>query len=278
MAGAEQPHAALALLAIPAVVAGVLLMLLTGRWAAGRLDLRLLVVLSEIALVLPALAVILAVSSAAEAGFAAGRPRHLALATLMGPTLWSFSLGLLELQYVFWRPAPEYLEGFRRLHEALRPNGPWDVLISLGAIALLPALCEEILCRGLVFSAVRRPLGAWAAILISAGAFTLIHRDSYRWIFALSAGIVLGLVRERTGMVAATMLGHGTLNALTFAVAPWFDDPSQPLPEPRPSLALLLLSVGGATTWLLLRAMQARAPARKEPPAIRRTRPGATGR
>jgi membrane protease YdiL (CAAX protease family) len=275
----RRPSAMLALLTLPALLAGVMLMVFTGRWASGHVDLRLLVALSEIALVLPSLVVLLlSASSGTEVGFAHGRPRHLALATVMGPTLWAFSLGLLELQYAFWKPDPSYIEGFRRLHDALRPNGPWDVPISLGAIALLPALCEEILCRGLVFSAVRRPLGTWAAVLISAGAFTVIHLDPYRWLFALSVGIALGLIRERTGTVAATMLAHGTLNALTFAVAPWFDDPSQPLPEPRPSLALLLLCVGGTTTWLLLRALQARAAATKEPQGKRRTRPSATGR
>ncbi len=274
----RRPSVTLAILTLPAVLAGVLLMVIAGKWASGHLDLRLLVALSEIALVLPSLVVLLlSASSATELGLTRGRPRHLALAMLMGPTLWTFSLGLLELQYTFWRPAPAYIEGFRRLHDALRPNGPWDVLISLGAIALLPALCEEILCRGLVFSALRRPLGQAVAVLFSAGTFTLIHLDPYRWMFALTVGIALGLVRERTGTVAATMLAHGTLNALTFAVAPWFDDPGQPLPEPRPSLALLLLCVGGATTWCLLRALQTSATARKEPPGKRRTHPGASG-
>jgi hypothetical protein len=57
----------------------------------------------------------------------------------------------------------------------------------------------------------------------------------------------------RTGSLAACVLAHAALNALTFAVAPFVDDPAQGLPEPRPLLGLGMLVAGSLATALVVR-------------------------
>ena len=168
----------------------------------------------------------------------------------------SSSLGLIEMQYAVWPPPEGYLEGFRRLHEALRPAGPLDAVWSAIAIAAAPALFEETTVRGVLLPSLRPSLGGLGAVLVSAVVFALMHADPYRFAFTFAVGVALGLLRVRTGSLWPSMLAHGTLNLLTFATAPWLDDPSEPLPDPRPWLAAGLLLLGFALSWLVFRKLR----------------------
>src|SRR5258708_11834243 len=80
-------------------------------------------------------------------------------AVIGGGAFWVTSYGLLELQNAFWPPAPGYLEGFRRLFEALRPKGPLDWAFSMVAIAVAPAVAGRVLAPGTALPPRRRPRG-----------------------------------------------------------------------------------------------------------------------
>jgi membrane protease YdiL (CAAX protease family) len=218
-----------------------------------RLGVRGLLVLSEALLLLPGLLVLLAVRGPSWSGALAllglGRTALLICAGL-GGTLWIASLGLLELQYTLWPPPPGYIEAFRRLHEMLRPTGPLDALYSLAAIAVVPALCEETLVRGLLLPSLRTSLPAFLAVGLSALAFAFMH-DAYRMAFTFAVGVALGALRLRTGSLLPSLVAHASLNTLTFVAAPFLDDPAEPLPDPRPLLGLLLLAGGAAATFFL---------------------------
>src|SRR5262249_28037958 len=107
----------------------------------------LVLFLSETALVIPGLVAVLLLSRGRGLGRALGLtmpdPRTWLLALGLGATLWVGSVGLLGLQSIAWPPDPAYLEVFRNLLETLRPKGPMDALVSITAIAVVPALCEE---------------------------------------------------------------------------------------------------------------------------------------
>ena len=82
---------------------------------------------------------------------------------------------------------------------------------------------------------------------LSALVFALMH-DAYRMPFTFAVGLALGALRLRAGSLLPSLLAHATLNSLTFAAAPFLDDPAKPLPDPRPLLGLALLVLGTATT------------------------------
>jgi sodium transport system permease protein len=241
-------------LALAAVVVGLAAMPLVAALTFPH-GMRLALVVSELVLVAPGLLALLAYGIPPRA--VAGRwpldRRTSFLMVAAGASLWLASLGLLELQYALWAPPPGYLEAFRRLHEALRPAGPADALVSVAAVALVPALCEELLVRGVVLPSLLVRSGPAAAVVISAVVFAVIHLDPYRTLFTLVLGLALGLLRVRTGSLVACMAAHAVLNALTFAVAPFADDPAQGLPDPRPLLGLGLLLAGTAATVVVLR-------------------------
>lgn len=78
--------------------------------------------------------------------------------------------------------------------------------------ALLPAVCEEIFCRGAVF-AVLRPLGRRVAIPVSALVFALMHANAAQIPYALVAGILLGALYEVSGTILLPILFHFASNA-----------------------------------------------------------------
>jgi len=260
--GSAAPATSLpATFAVAAVAIGLVAMNLVAALVA-RAGLRPALVLAEAALVLPAVLALLLLRRPVAAAFAL-RPldrRTLALSLAAGAAFWVLSLGLLELQYAVWAPPPGYLEAFRALHEALRPAGPLDALVSLVAIAVAPAVCEELLFRGVVLPALVRPLGAAAAVLATAVLFGAIHLDAaggalslYRVPFAIAVGIGLGALRLRAGTTTAPIVAHALLNAATFAAAPFTDDPAQGLPEARPLVGAALFAAGLAVALLALR-------------------------
>jgi membrane protease YdiL (CAAX protease family) len=187
--------------------------------------------------------------------------RTFVLSLATGASLWAASLGLLELQYVVWRPPAGYLEAFRRLHEMLRPSNPLDALVSATAIAIAPATFEEVLFRGIVLPSFRAALGAVGAVVTSAALFGAIHLDFaqsgapvlYRVPFAFAVGIVLGALRLWTGALLPTILAHATLNTITLVATPLLDNPAEAVPDPRPALGLMLLLGGSAATAFLFR-------------------------
>jgi membrane protease YdiL (CAAX protease family) len=180
----------------------------------------------------------------------------LVLSALLGGALWVASIGLMELQSLVLPPPPEYLNAFRAIHAALAPDGVLDGLVSVTVIALLPGAGEELVMRGVLLPALVAPLGPAAAVGGSALLFAFIHLDAYRFAFTLVIGVVLGVVRLRTGSLWPPIVAHVTLNTLTFLVAPLVDDPTQTTYTPQPLLGVACLLVGTALVVPLLRALR----------------------
>jgi membrane protease YdiL (CAAX protease family) len=261
--GSAAPRTTLpALLAPPAVWVGWIAMVFTGGTFA-QLGLRPAFIASEIALVTPALLALVSFGIPLRLGLALEplATRTALLALLAGAALWAFSYGLFEVQYAIWLPPAGYLEAFRKLHEALKPSGPFDALVSVTAIALVPALCEELLFRGIVLPAFVRRIRPWIAVLLSAVLFGSIHVDVtpsqqltlYRVPFATAVGLALGILRLRAGSLMPCILAHAFLNTTTFLLV------LAEGPTDAPEEANLLRGVGAlllstaVAAWLLRR-------------------------
>jgi sodium transport system permease protein len=183
--------------------------------------------------------------------------RTVLLALLAGATLWAASLGLMNVQFAIWRPPPEFLDTFRELHQALRPRTVEQGLLSIAAIALMPALCEETLFRGIVLPSLLR-WGPAAGLVGSAALFALIHVDAvgtapafYRLPFAFAVGLGLAALRLVTGSLIPSIAAHAGLNTITFATVFLSGAASEAIEEPEVlSGALLLFGGAAASTWI----------------------------
>ena len=245
---------AVAALGVTAMLASPVLALRLGP----GLGIRAIVALGTILLALPALAALVARPAAGRAALGSGifAPRTAVLSLLLGAALWVGSIGLMEMQSLFFPPSAETLDFFRRLHAALAPSGVLDGLVSLVVIALLPALCEELVMRGVLLPSLAARIAPAPAVTLTAAAFALIHFDPIRLLFTFVLGLVLGALRLRTGSLWPSVMVHLTLNALTFLIAPLVDDPSQAY-TPQPALGLACLLAGAAVAWPLLQALSA---------------------
>ena len=76
----------------------------------------------------------------------------------------------------------------------------YQVMLRLLVAALVPAFCEEFLFRGAVLTNLL-PFGRGPAILISSLLFAVMHQNAEQVLYAFSAGVLLGLVYERTGSI-----------------------------------------------------------------------------
>lgn len=132
---------------------------------------------------------------------------------LIGVSAWTVGGGLL----IRLLPPPESL--VKALEKLLLLGGReaplWQVWIF---IALLPAVCEEMLFRGLILSGFRS-MGKWPAIVATALLFGLAHASIYRLLPTLFLGIVFGWVVWRTGSVLAGMVCHLLNNGLMATLA-----------------------------------------------------------
>jgi membrane protease YdiL (CAAX protease family) len=231
--------------------------------ARAGVPLRPMLMLAELCLLAPGLLAFFALRLGGVSGLGlVGVPRRVfGLSALAGIALWATSLGVFETQYLFWKPPAGYLEAFRRLHEQLRPAGPADALLSVVAIAVGPAVCEELLFRGALLPSLARVLGATAGVVAGALLFGAIHLDfasgpsAYRVPFAIVIGAALGVLRLLTGSVVPPIVAHAVVNTITFLAAPLTDDPSAGLPEPQPLLGFSALAAGGLASAYLIRLL-----------------------
>lgn len=98
-------------------------------------------------------------------------------------------------------------------------------------IAVLPALCEEVVFRGFVFSGLLENKGVLRAVVGSAVLFGLSHGMLQQTICATGMGLVMGWLAYRTGGIICTFVFHVTHNTLSVVLGtPSIRDWTIPVP------------------------------------------------
>ena len=126
-------------------------------------------------------------------------------------------------------------------------------------IALVPGFVEETFFRGYIQRRLLARWPAWAAILVTAGLFGLIHFYPANIAFAFVIGLWLGVVAWRTGSVWPAVLCHASVNT---ASGFWnLGTKFEFIPDPVPDVAMgaaIVLALGCflASVWLLKRSRQ----------------------
>lgn len=133
------------------------------------------------------------------------------------------------------------------------PTGAPPVILSgavawqLVAVALIPAICEELVFRGVLFRSLSRR-SVWLAVFGSAAVFAIFHMSVHRLAPMLAVGAVAGMClwwgRSTWAAVACHLANNATLIAL-FAVS---------APLERVPLAVIGSSgflVAGGGLWLI---------------------------
>lgn len=88
------------------------------------------------------------------------------------------------------------------------------LLPGLLILAVSPAVCEEMLFRGALLSSFERRMPAWAAVVLTALLFAVIHLNLFRLVPTFLLGLYLALIVHRTRSIYLSMLAHAVNNGL----------------------------------------------------------------
>lgn len=136
-------------------------------------------------------------------------------ACLFGLSLWPFAIELARFQSTSLENNEAFKELFERVSASLNAV---SLPVKLLALALIPAICEELFFRGYLMTALRTGMSAALAIVLSSCLFGLFHvmatLSFERFAPTCFLGLVLGWVCYRTGSVIPGMVLHTVHNSL----------------------------------------------------------------
>lgn len=137
-------------------------------------------------------------------------------------------------------------------------SGVHEYLIALVVIALIPAIGEELLFRGLIQNLFGKAFGAHAAIWLSAIIFGVFHFQFYGVVPRIMLGALFGYLYYWSGYLSLAMVGHFINNGLTltllyFSQIKFIDyDPTGTEPSP-PFYVVAIFFVAGAVLLYLFK-------------------------
>jgi membrane protease YdiL (CAAX protease family) len=164
--------------------------------------------------------------------------RHTLAAVLVGAVAWYPNLRLVD-----WLMPPT--EQLRDLDQIIDRSA---VAATLLVFAVLPALCEEIVFRGVMARALGRVMPTIVAAIASAVVFSTYHLSLVQAAPTFTLGLLLGVIAQRADSAAPTMLAHLLNNAIAIALTRHLLDPVANLVEGAPgaSLVVALVVLAGA--------------------------------
>ncbi len=167
-------------------------------------------------------------------------PKYYAIALLMQIGL--FSLSTLNVLFMAFLEKHGYNGGEVQI-PSLDGFGFVGVLF---VVAVLPAIFEEILFRGILLHGLKNAFPETLSVLLCGALFSLYHQNPAQTIYQFCCGVAFAFVAIRAGSVLPTMLAHLFNNAFIITLekfpATWVS-----------SLAFTVISavcLVGATVWL----------------------------
>ncbi len=132
----------------------------------------------------------------------------------------------------------------------LAAHNPWEFLFVLLVIGVTPAICEEMLFRGLVQGNFEKSMPRRKAIIVTGLIFGLYHLDPFTFVALCALGIYLSYLISVSESIIVPMVGHFMNNFVSAFVLYAFHKDSIIAPSSgRP------LSVGYIIGWSAVLAL-----------------------
>jgi membrane protease YdiL (CAAX protease family) len=174
-------------------------------------------------------------------------PRALVAGSLLGTSIWLLSAALL-VPLVMRLPGAE-AELARLERGVLGADHPLPVLLAL--VALVPALCEELLLRGVVLRALQPRLGSARAILAASLLFALLHLSVIRFAPVAVFGLVLGAAAMASRSTLTAMWVHLLNNTFALCASRLGNDRGLPASLDTPAVIAAASASTALGLWLL---------------------------
>ena len=144
-----------------------------------------------------------------ELGIASVPWRSLVPAVLFVLGLWPGLLALDSLRARWFQDAARQ-EDFR----LLATPGAGGLAAVFGILAVLPALMEETVFRGILQPLLEKAWGRGPAVVLTAALFSAYHLNAEQVLVPLLLGLALGWLRSSTGSLLPCMLCHALHNGV----------------------------------------------------------------
>ena len=139
-------------------------------------------------------------------------------------------------------PIKQMMESMLRILLTVHSTG--EFLLVLVMVAVVPAVSEEILFRGLVQGDLERSIGGWKSAVVAGVVFGVYHLNPFNLVPIVVIGIVFGLIVFRSGNILLAMAAHFLNNAIA-VLAVWMgvaDDFLFLAPEGAPPASLAAMN------------------------------------
>ncbi|HYV91445.1 MAG TPA: type II CAAX endopeptidase family protein [Chitinophagales bacterium] len=134
------------------------------------------------------------------------------VSTILLALITVLTAGLVIEPFVESLPVPEtFQNAFQRI---IQPN-----IFSFMLVALVPAIFEELLFRGIILEGFLKNYSPQKAILWSAMIFGVVHFNLSQGITAVVFGIIIGWVYCKTNSLIPGMIIHFINNSIAFALS-----------------------------------------------------------
>ncbi|MCH7884268.1 MAG: CPBP family intramembrane metalloprotease [Planctomycetes bacterium] len=189
--------------------------------------------------------------------------RHLAAGILIGLSAWVpvHELSVLQFQ---WLGAPESIRQSGEILKETLLSMPRGTMLLV--VALIPAVCEELLFRGFLLSGLGSSMKKWTAILVSGLVFGVFHFFLFKFALTAALGIVFAYLCWQSRSILPVMIAHFLHNAIGVLLGLGAESGEDVASEAAwAHLPLYVLALGLLTLGIGL----ALASRRAEPPASR---------
>lgn len=131
------------------------------------------------------------------------------------------------------------------------------VVLALLVIAVLPALFEELLFRGIILNSCENGAGTVRTVFIVGFCFSLFHASPEQTVYQFITGCAFAFIALRSGSILPSVLMHFINNALIviFAACGLLDEAGNLIISSGGNIALIVTSaiaLVGALVWLIL--------------------------
>lgn len=224
---------------------------------AKALTLNMLLVLPEVILLIPSLVYIIVLRPSTVDDV---RISPVSLGTFFKTVLLTFLI----------MPLVSFINAISSFFVGNSVNNTLDLIVgknplwlNLIIVALLPAVVEEFIFRGLIFNGYKRR-NPFKAVILSAVLFGLVHMNINQFSYAFVIGVIFALLAYATGSLIPSITAHFLINGTSVVMAHFYagkkDAPVASgeikLPENAmfiiTCLFLLMLAIGGVVLGTLL--------------------------
>lgn len=194
----------------------MLLLFYAGSYVQGR-DIYTGLLLTQYAFILlPVLALLRYVKVSLPGALHLKSPRALSVVAVI---ITALAWVVINIQLGLWQnkilPIPP---DFVAALEALLGGEEQSIYFLIFAIAISPAICEEVLFRGAITSGLRNVFSPRVTILLVGLLFGIFHMSIYRFALTGMTGILLTYFVVRGGSIYLSMVAHFVNNAVAVIV------------------------------------------------------------